>query len=207
MGSDWDGKESIFRNYGGILGAWDNPVAAVRLNAGRAGEVTIVWEDPTGARVSSQSIKVEAGWFVTFHKPKLERPIRPGVWKSRVELTDGTPIMETKFLVAPLTHDHMNAMEDPASVNAARDSDAVSADSSLTKLQEWRKNVQKTGEDLEDWLDELVSEFWKIQSVCRTDASRDGCSYITDCASTDWSTFSPDPKSELGEVKWDGRIR
>ena len=160
-----------------------------------------------GARVSSQSMKVESGWFVTFHKPKLDRPIRPGVWNSRVELTDGTPIMETKFLVVPLTHENMNVMEDPPAVNAARESDAVSADSSLTKLEEWRQNVHKTGKDLQDWLDKLVSEFWKIENVCRTEASRDGCSYITDCASTDWSTFSPDPKSELGDVKWDGRIR
>jgi protein xylosyltransferase len=207
VGSDWDGKESIFRNYGGILGAWDNPVAAVRLIAGRVGDVTIVWEDPTGARVSSQSVKVESGWFVTFHKPKLERPIRPGVWNSRVELTDGTTIMERKFLVVPLTHENMNTMEDPTSVNAARENDEVLKDSSPIKVQEWKENVRKTGKDLEQWLDELVGEFWKIESVCRTGVSRDGCSYVSECASTDWSTFSPDPKSELGQVKWDGRIR
>lgn len=203
VGSDWDGKESIFRNYGGILGAWDDPVAAIRLNTGKSGEINVVWSDPTGKRVQSYTIKIETSWFVTYHKPKFERPIRPGIWNCRVELKDGTPILDTKFLVVPLTHENMAAMDNPASVNAARIHDSEES----REFLEWKQNVQKTGTSLEEWLDKLVSDFWKLSAVCRTEANRDRCSYIVDCASTDWSTFSPDPKTELGEVRWDGRIR
>lgn len=205
MGSDWDGKESIFRNYGEILGAWDEPVAAIRLNTGKTGEINVVWSDPTGKRVPPHTIKVETSWFVTYHKPKLERPIRPGIWNCRVELKDGTAIMETKFLVVPLTHENMEPINNPLSVNAARVGDSQKDGSQ--EFLEWKQNVQKTGTDLEEWLDKLVSDFWKVTGVCRTDANRDRCSHLVDCASTDWSTFSPDPKTELGEVKWDGRIR
>ena len=205
IGSDWDGKESIFRNYGGILGAWDDPVAALRLNPGKTGEVIIIWDNPTEKRVATHTVKVESGWFVTFHKPKFERPIPPGVWNCRVELTDGTAVMETRFLVVPLTHEHMKLMENPRTVNAARMRDASNAKSRA--VIEWEESVQKTGESLEQWLDELVGDFWKIEGICRTHADRDSCRYIQECAGAEWSTFSPDPKSELGEVKKNGRIR
>ena len=205
VGTDWDGKESLFRNYGGIIGVWDDPVAAIHLNVGKQGEVNIVWDDPTGERVATHTIKLEANWFVTYHKPKFDRPICPGVWNARIELADGSAIMETKFLVVPLTHENMKVMDDPASVNAKRADDPHPMEA--RGLSEWKENVKKTGESLEQWLDKLVSDFWKIEGICRTDSTKDGCSYITDCASTDWSTFSPDPKSELGEVKLDGRIR
>ena len=42
MGTDWDGKESMFCNYSGIIGVWDEPVAAVRMSVGKVGEVNIV---------------------------------------------------------------------------------------------------------------------------------------------------------------------
>ena len=183
-------------------------MAAVRLNPGKGGELQIVWDDPTGARVKTQNVKVESGWFVTFHKLKFDRPIRPGVWNARLELQDGTAVMEREFLVVPLTHEKMALMENPPSVNAARTSDSPQSPVSDTReFSEWRANVEKTGESLEAWLDKLVSEFWNTQSVCRTDADRDSCSFISDCTSTEWSTFSPDPKSEFGEVRQDGGLR
>ena len=95
VGSEWDGKESIFRNLGGILGAWDEPVAAIRLKEGAPGEINIIWDDPVGERVSTFVMKLEASWFVFFHKPKVERPIRPGVWTVKVTLSpkDGGTVL------------------------------------------------------------------------------------------------------------------
>ena len=167
-----------------------------------------MWHDPTGARVKAQNVKMETGWFVTFHKLKFDRPIRPGVWNARLELLDGTAVMEREFLVVPFTHERMELMENPPSVNGARTSDSPQSPvSELRDFVEWRENVLKTGESLEQWLDKLITDFWSIEGTCRTDADRDSCSYIRDCSGTDWSTYSPDPKSELGEVRQDGRLR
>ena len=183
-------------------------MVAIRLNPGKVGQLNIVWDDPTGSRVKTQNVKVESGWFVTFHKLKFDRPIRPGVWNARLELVDGTAVMETQFLVVPLTHERMKPLGNPPSVNAARTSGSPQSPVSETQdFLEWKENVLKTGESLEEWLDKLVADFWKMEGLCRTDADRDGCSFITDCAHTDWSTFSPDPKSELGDVNQDGRLR
>ena len=99
VGSEWDGKESIFRNYGGIIGAWDEPVAALRLKGGVPGEVSIIWDDPVGERVSTFVMKLEASWFVSYHKPKVDRPIRPGVWTVSVQVNpkaNGPILMENK---------------------------------------------------------------------------------------------------------------
>ena len=183
-------------------------MVAIRLNPGKGGELNIVWDDPTGARVKTQNIKVESGWFVTFHKLKFDRPIRPGIWNARLELPDGTAVMEREFLVVPLTHEKMKPMGNPPSVNAMRTSDSPQSPVSDSQVfLQWKDSALKTGESLEQWLDKLVADFWKIDGVCRTDADRDSCSFTRDCASTDWSTFSPDPKSELGEVNQDGRLR
>ena len=113
--------------------------------------------------------------------------------------------METKFLVVPLTHENMKVLEDPASVNAKRADDPRPMESPDSIA--WKENVQKSGESLEQWLDGLVGETWKLEGICRTDSLADSCSFIPDCSSTDWSTFSPGPKSELGKVQRNGRIR
>lgn len=192
----------MFRNYAGILGAWDEPVAAVRVDPGKPGDLNIVWTSPIKTRAALYTVKLESGWFVTFHKPKFDRPIHPGVWNCRVETTDGTAVMERKFLVVPLTHEHMQPMDNPPSVNAAR------INSAPEEMEEWKENVQKTGESLEQWLDQLLSEFWTIDDVCRTGGNEDDdCKAFRHCQDFKWSTFSPDPKSEIGEIDRNDQIR
>ena len=206
IGSDWDGKESVFRNYGGILGAWDEPMAAVRITTGRMGDVNIVWEDPVGERIGTSVIKLEAGWFVATHKPRVERPIRPGTWSAKLQLLDGTVIVETRFLVVPITHENMEPLSNPQSINARR-ADTVRPGMDSREYAKWRANVVKSGTDLEQWMDELVGEFWHVEGYCRTEMKDSECPGMADCASHYWSTFSPDPKSEITQVQNNGRIR
>jgi protein xylosyltransferase len=220
IGSEWDGKESMFRNLGGILGAWDDPVAALRLKGGSPGEINIIWDDPVGERVSTFVMKLEASWFVSFHKPKVERPIRPGVWTVKVTLPPkdgGTVLMQNQFLVVPITHENRHPLSDPLAVNAKR---TVTIKPSMDPKQfaQWRSNVSKTGPQLEHWMDSLVAKHWIIEGYCRTSKKRgeaqgEGaappkeCSWIPDCTSTSWSSFSTDPKSEIGKIQPNGRIR
>lgn len=209
IGANWDGKESVLRSYGNILGVWDEPVAAVRMTLGRLGSVNVIWEDPVGDRLATYTMKVEANWFVAYHKPKVERPIRPGVWKVKLESKSGELLMETKFLVAPLTHENMEPLSHPKALNARKANTAHPGIDSREFLR-WNDNVAKEGTALEEWLDELVGEFWTAGGYCRTGnaiTAGSPCSWITDCNSTDWSTFSPDPKSEIGKIKPNGRIR
>lgn len=190
------------------MGAWDEPVAAIRLATGRQGDIHIIWDDPVGERIATYPMKLEPIWFVSFHKPKIERPIRPGVWTVKLEMPDGALLMHTKFLVVPITHENKEPLAMPQAVNARR-TNTVKPSMDSKEFAKWKSNVSKSGTQLEQWMDDMVGNYWSIESYCRTNVGESGsrCSWIQDCASTSWSTFTPDPKSEIGEVQPNGRIR
>lgn len=203
VGSHWDGKESIFRNHGGILGPGDEPVVILRLSSGSKEIVNILWYDPVDAS-NSYTIALEVDSLVKYHKPNLDRPIRPGIWTVKVE-TDGYSnrlLMEVNFLVLPLTHKNMRLLENPQEINAIRAGHL--GKKMLSKYSAWKANVTKVGTDLEEWVDSLVTRYWMLDGYCRSHAKEgvkgaggSSCGWLSDCVSTAWSTRSPDTKSEL----------
>lgn len=72
-------------------------------------------------------------------------------------------------------------------------------------MQAAQRNAQLVGQALEAWVDSSVGAFWVIGDLCVTQTS--SCPALGACSKTSWSSLSPDPKSELGPVKSDGRIR
>jgi len=165
-------------------------------------EVRCEWHDPTGELVSSHRAKIEPHWLVSFHKPTLVKPVRPGVWTVKV-LVAGRITMETSFLVVPLTHNHKKLLDRPEAVNAAKMTDKHHSSISDKTFDQWRDGVVLSGSLLLDWVDELVSDFWTLKSLC---APAD-CNSLSHCKlSSKWSTLYPDPKSELNDVQ-NGRLR
>lgn len=71
--------------------------------------------------------------------------------------------------------------------------------------QEAQRKAQLVGQPLEAWVDSSVGAFWVTGDLCSAQTS--SCPAIGLCSKTSWSSLSPDPKSELGPVKSDGRIR
>lgn len=67
------------------------------------------------------------------------------------------------------------------------------------------QKAQLTGKALEDWADSAISTFWSVADICV--GSPSACASLETCSETSWSSLSPDPKSELGPVKPDGRLR
>lgn len=67
------------------------------------------------------------------------------------------------------------------------------------------RKAQLTGKALEDWAHGAISAFWSVADVCV--GSPSACASLETCGETSWSSLSPDPKSELGPVKPDGRLR
>lgn len=76
---------------------------------------------------------------------------------------------------------------------------------SPAQLEQARRNAAATGPTLERWLDSLVGGMWTPMDICTTGPT--ACPVMQSCSQTAWSSFSPDPKSELGAVKPDGRLR
>lgn len=72
-------------------------------------------------------------------------------------------------------------------------------------LEEAQEKAQLVGRALEDWIDASVGAFWAMGDICSTEPSP--CPSLVKCTESSWSSLSPDPKSELGAVKSNGRIR
>lgn len=80
---------------------------------------------------------------------------------------------------------------------------------SLPRLDETgrasHRHTQLIGKALENWTDSSIGSFWSVAALCV--ASPSSCSTLELCSKTSWSSLSPDPKSELGAIKPDGRLR
>nr|XP_040133243.1 xylosyltransferase 1 isoform X1 [Ictidomys tridecemlineatus] len=102
VGTDWDAKERLFRNFGSLLGPMDEPVGMQKWGKGPNVTVTVIWVDPVNVIAATYDILIESTAEFTHYKPPLNLPLRPGVWTVKI-LHHWVPVAETKFLVAPLT--------------------------------------------------------------------------------------------------------
>ena len=207
VGSEWDGKESIFRNHGGILGVYDEPQVALRTVTGRVAHTEIIFEDPIGTVASNHRVKIDAGATVIHHKSKLSKPLRPGVWKVVILHSGGAVYMSSTFMVTPVKYDKKTLMNDPSSVNGKLARENPPNGANKERFEAWSRLSLSVGRELDEWVDGLASEFWQLHGVCSTAAATGQCRSLISCEETHWSTLSPDPKSELGPVQPNGRLR
>ncbi|XP_077415058.1 xylosyltransferase 2 [Vanacampus margaritifer] len=218
VGTEWDPKERLFRNFGSIIGPMDEPLAVQKWARGPNLTATIVWIDPAQVVAASYDITVDVDAEYTQYKPPLQRPLRPGIWIVRV-LKQWEQVAQVQFLVMPLTlKDKQPLRQDKdAWLHAGPPGNLYLEQSfqqltSILKLPpqeaamlEAQRNAQLVGPPLEAWVDRFVANFWVIGDSCATQTS--SCTALVPCSKTTWSSLSPDPKSELGPVKSDGRIR
>lgn len=102
IGTEWDAKERLFRNFGGLLGPTDEPVGMQKWGKGPNVTVTVIWVDPINVIAATYDILIESSAEFTHYKPPLNLPLRPGVWTIKI-LHHWVQVAETKFLVTPLT--------------------------------------------------------------------------------------------------------
>ncbi|XP_041938981.1 xylosyltransferase 2 [Alosa sapidissima] len=218
VGTDWDPKERIFRNFGGLMGPLDEPVAVQRWARGPNLTATVVWVDPANVVAASYDITVETEAEFTQYRPPLQRPLRPGVWHVRV-LRMWERVAQTRFLITPLsyhTHKPFSTADDgwlhagPAGhLYLEQSFQQLSSVLRLPSLESGLREAQGLaalqGRELDAWVDRGLSSFWSPAGVCSSAGS--ACAALPSCSQTSWSSMSPDPKAELGPVKSNGRIR
>ncbi|CAM9316629.1 unnamed protein product [Lampetra fluviatilis] len=218
ISTDWDPKERIFRNFGGLMGPFDEPIALQKWSRGANTTATVVWVDPTNVIAATYDILVETDADYTSYKPPLNLPLRPGVWTVKV-LHQWAPVAETKFLVTPLLFNNkqpirrdevLQAHSGPPNNMYLEQSfqglmGLLSVPERTDLAEEARQHAGLTGAALREWTDALVSELWSAVDTCSLGAP--GCPAIQACALSNWSSLYPDPKSDLGSVKPDGRLR
>ncbi|XP_036398508.1 xylosyltransferase 1 [Megalops cyprinoides] len=218
IGTEWDAKERMFRNFGGLMGPTEEPVGMQKWGKGANVTVTVVWIDPTNVIAATYDILIDASAEFTHYRPPLNLPLRPGVWTVRV-LHHWSPVAETRFLITPLAYnkhqpirqeDTLRLHNGPAK-NSYMDQSfhglnpVLNIPVHLGQVEAAKRNAGLTGAELEHWVDSLVGEMWSAVDVCSTGPS--ACPVMQACAKTMWSSLSPDPKSQLGPPRADGRIR
>ncbi|XP_033944219.1 xylosyltransferase 1-like [Pseudochaenichthys georgianus] len=219
VGADWDPKERIFRNWGGLLGPRDEPVAVQRWSRSQTNlTATVVWIDPTNVIAATYDILVDASAEVTHYRPPLSPPLRPGLWTLRV-LHHWNLLGQTSFIMAPLEFHRQQPIqqEDTLRLHSGPPKNSYMEQSfhglnpvlrlpvSLGAVEEAEANAGLTGAPLRRWLDRLLEGHWSATDVCSMGPSV--CPIMQRCKLTPWSSASPDPKSELSPPREDGRIR
>uniref|UniRef100_H3D3E5 Xylosyltransferase 1 n=1 Tax=Tetraodon nigroviridis TaxID=99883 RepID=H3D3E5_TETNG len=218
IGAEWDAKERMFRNFGGLLGPTDETVGMQRWSKGANVTVTVVWIDPTNVIAATYDILIDANAEFTHYRPPLNQPLRPGVWSVRI-LYHWSPVAEMRFLVAPLTYskhqpirqdDALKLHNGPAKNSYMEQSfhglnPVLNIPVSLGYVEQAKRNAALTGQQLEHWVDGLVGELWEAADICAVGPT--ACPVMQACPKNPWSSMSPDPKSHLGPPRADGRIR
>ena len=187
-------------------------MVAVYWKQGVPMEVSMSFTDPLGEKVSRPPSRVNTDNRVSTEKLSTSKPLKPGIWTFELNhgKVDPKIVFKKKYLVLPLTHfGNSSPLQDPKKTNgiwAFVNSHHPNVSPEL--YEEWKANVTSSGKALYAYIDHLVDKFWKLFEVCIDTEGVDKCpSMVPKCRKTKWSTFSPDPKSELVPVKEDGRIR
>ncbi|XP_048411257.1 xylosyltransferase 2 isoform X2 [Stegostoma tigrinum] len=218
VGTEWDPKERLFRNFGGLIGPFDEPVAMQKWAKGSNMTATVVWIDPTYIVATSYDIMVDSEAEYTHYKPPLNRPLRPGSWIVRV-LHLWVLLAETKFLVVPLAYSgkqpfrkgqdqwlHAGPPNNEYMDQSFQHLNGIlNLPPSDIAIKEAFRNSHLVGKPLELWVYESIGKFWSATNTCTVEPSP--CPLLPPCQKTIWSSLSDDPKSELGPVKGDGRLR
>ena len=209
VGTDFDLKELIFRNYA----KWLGPDSKVRLRYmwryGTAFNIAVAWIDPAGGIASYQDVTIGVETFTDSHNPNLNTPLRPGIWTVKV-LYQLTVCAEVQFLVlpysvqngSPLTSQQAHKLHNgPSALYSHTDFSEFTEKLGIKNYKELGEtaviNGRKTGVELDSWIDALTVEFWSIQDMCTTQHLPKDCPTVDMCKHTKWSSLSPDPKNEF----------
>lgn len=218
VGTDFDPKELIFRNFPGFIGPNSEVNIMHTWGHGTEGVVTFTWIDPAGDVAAFQDVTLGKESLIEVHKPRIKTPLRPGVWTVKVLHHLGIAV-EVKFLVipfatingVPISEEQVKKFHNgPSGPYTQTDLNEFQGKLKVTNPEELQYkaviNGKKFGRDLLTWIDELTAEFWTAHDMCSLEDLESNCPQVNLCAETTWSSMSPDPKSEIRGVDSKGNI-
>lgn len=211
VGTDFDPKELIFRNYGQLMGPYSN--IALRHSWGNGNEVavSVAWIDPSNTVAASFDMKIPSGVHIGAHKPQFKKPLRPGVWTIKV-FHEWETFAEVKFLILPLsfyeerpilTPEIYATHNGPKGYYLEKDFDfsefrkPLKVENITEAENQAAINGRKVGKDLERWIDTLTAEFWQLQNFCAHTETVPLCGVLEKCEHSTWSSMSTDTKSTI----------
>lgn len=185
---------------------------------------TFVWADPRNQITAIYEVSVNSNgsggqpYNLMIQKPRLKTPLLPGIWRliifHKLEV-----IAQTSFLVSPLlflnatpidqrmAHTIHNGSHTTFHSPNAELADIIIANGlSLADHRDAFPKGSPADQILIEWVDQLYSRFWFSSQICYISESTDfgvhvDCGrHLNPCHLTDWSSRSPDPKSDISNL-------
>lgn len=218
VSTDFDPKEQIYRNFAKIIGPTSaEPVLVFKLNKIKIDNqtnynVTILWINPTGQLVDVTESNIDdSSTEIVTHYAKLDykHTMTPGEWSVKIIYKENI-IGVCKFLVTPLeiiTKEKITE-EKSKEVNLGTISNQTILETPWQKylLSQSEKNYllknsilnsKLINEELQDWIDTLVKKYYQVKDTCLIQSEKVLTNFYKNCKDTNWSSFSPDPKSDI----------
>lgn len=213
IGTHYDPKEEIFRNYPGFIETGLEVSLRHIWKAGPEGSVAFFLISPSGTTISKKNITIRSG---NKKAVLLLTPNCPGMWKVGVQSDHLNEKAEVKFLVLPTETTHDISVSDKCLEVFYHNTSGLKSNTRLTDYQKSLGTVnveelttsKKIHQDLLSQIDYLTELFWKAEGMCSSEDLGSDCSSLDLCSETRWSSMSPDPKSEIkidnegNMIKW-----
>lgn len=178
----------------------------------------LILTDPRKNAAAVQEVTLEAGDQVLSETFRLVKPLYPGIWNVHVVLNH-IVIASHSFLVLPMqfVQGREIKIKEARKLHTGPEEsyqqiDLHSICKDLDKYSNGNISAMDTaeqgnyfGQQLKQWIDSLVRSFYDIQDNCyipsnNYDLPKSLSGMLKECPHTSWSSYSPDPKSDLGVI-------
>ncbi|KAL1517259.1 hypothetical protein ABEB36_001046 [Hypothenemus hampei] len=203
ISTDYDQKEQLSRNFLKLLSPNSDPVLIYKFaKVSKQYNLTCLWIDPRGNLRDISTISLDDNNVQGHVKGTFKQPHWPGIWKLKL-LYKNSLLAQMTFLIIPTRPFSEYSLDfNPVSNSPNYDKHLPNSVQKRVLELETQENVQKTGQELLMWIDDLTTSFYSIERLCvNVEFSIDICgNAIPTCKMTNWSSLASDPKSAINEI-------
>ncbi|VVC31413.1 Hypothetical protein CINCED_3A008702 [Cinara cedri] len=211
VSSDFDQKEQMSRDFIRLISPYTEPVLIHQWASGeQIFTVTFLWLNPYGELANITSVTIEGSSLITFGKPVLPMPLVQGIWTVLL-VYENVTMAYTQFLVIPsqITKDTYISASQKSFINKGQNSEkliqewasVIIAFKNSIKLETKIKPNNRFKTKITGWIDSLIISAYNIKETCIVVPCKSvmDCELtrLVKCAETSWSSYSPDPKSDI----------
>jgi len=194
VGSNYDPKEQILRNRIGVLSQLSKPVAFFKWNTNQNTSIQLVWFDPSHRVRAVHTVNITDTAKAGSQDLNLNVPLAAGIW-TVIAFYEERKLLSSEFLIVPLPDDHQDypSGEHPSQKKWEQHLETDGGNVRNKWLSELMKSNAQT------YLDHVTRDFYSVEDVCfvGTISPCQPSSPGLSCLLTEWSSFSPDPKSQM----------
>eukprot|EP00092_Neocalanus_flemingeri_P009591 GFUD01010322.1.p1 GENE.GFUD01010322.1~~GFUD01010322.1.p1 ORF type:complete len:916 (+),score=308.33 GFUD01010322.1:197-2749(+) len=188
VGTEFDPKELIFRNYLNLISQNSKPALKVTFSEGETEIVKFGWFNPSLTLVTVSKMQFNDTSGTDSVVPALKNPLQAGIW-TVVGVSGEQLVVKEKFLVTP-----------SEGVGEVARIDIGINDSRLEQFVQEEKNSQVDNQIInENKLAVLMKQFFEVLDRC-SDDDEDTVGQFARCSETVWSSKYPDTKSQIWGV-------